>query len=210
MKASYVLLLPIVVMCFSCTLRVPVQALETPVAVANYFYCRISLEGYFNEDYGLTKSGERGMVILQSTIPQQAFSKNGYPVSKKLYKPSKKSDNRVVFYLDKKTVASGIVDSIVISDNSLNDIIEFGVSKSFGGIGFVGQNRNSLVVKLADGKGTIFEGIEKMPFEQSAWYGFKNSSYSTVFLTSEKYDWYRNRTGVSEVFTVDEVKADCI
>jgi len=210
MKASFVLLLSFLAMCVSCTLRVPVQTLETPVTVAEHFYCRISLEGYFNEKYGLINSGKRGTATVQFSIPQRAFSKSENPARKKRYKPSKKSDNRVIFYIDNKSVASGIVDSIVIGDNSVNDFIEFRVSKSFGGIGFVGQGRNSLMVKLSDGQGTILEGIENLPFEESAWNGFITSSNSTVFLTTETYDSYRKRTGVSEVFSVDEVKAECI
>jgi len=210
MKASFVLLIPFVAMCMSCTLRVPVEALETPVAVAKHFYCRVGLEGYFNERYGLIKSGKRGVVIVQFTIPQHAFTKSENSAGKKRYKPSRNSDNRVVFYVDNKTVASGTVDSIVIGDNSFNDFIEFRVSRSSGGIGFVGQGRNSLIVKLSDGLGTILEGIENLPFEQSAWNGFITSRISTVFLTSEKYDSFRRRTGVSEVFSVDGVKAECL
>ncbi len=210
MRASFVLLVPFLAMGVSCTLRVPVQTLETREAVAEYFYCRIDLEGYFNEKYGLINSGKRGAVIVQFTIPQYAFSKSENSGGRKLYKPSNNSDNRVIFYVDNKTVASGIVDSIIISDNSVNDVVEFRASNSFGGIGFVGQGKNSLMVKLSDGQGSILEDIENLPFEKSAWNGFITSNNSTVFLTSETYDSYRNRTGVSEVFSVDEVKAECI
>lgn len=199
-------LLSVILMCCSCTETIPVKPFSDPVSVPNYNRCEVELGGYFNEKYGWIKVGKRGVVKLRFTIPQNAFSTNTDTSSRRTIRPSTLSDNRVIFYIDDTTVAAGDITAIEVKDNSENDSIEFKTASSFGKIGYVEQSKRSIVVKLSDGEGSLYSKSDSFPSPSEAWSGFATSNRSTVLLTT---DSYRRRTGITEVFTVDTIAANC-
>jgi len=105
-----------------------------------------------------------------------------------------------------ETQAGADLVSVQIRDGSRNDSIQFNVESASGKIGYVNQNKESLVVRLADSKGTVLSDPIDSDDKDRDWRGFIDEQQSELRL---RHPAYRKRTIQTEPFTVDSITKRC-